>query len=444
MDILFTVSAFLVAIFILVAVHEYGHFIVAVKTGITVEKFFVGFGPTIFSWVSPKTNIEYGVKAIPMGGFVKMAGEEPSDEKVEMTEETKGHYYNQPVWKRAAVAFCGPFANFLLAIFLFIVVFMYGTKVIPPVVNIVYNNSVAEIAGIHAGDRIIKIDGEEVRSWADMSLKLTSFVDKTVSLTVLDHKGVTKTIPVYLPPAKDKDALETDVPHEILGMSFANQVKIAKIEKDSYADRAGLKVDDIILSINGKETHRYEDVAKEVSSSAMLRIEIMNSSLKGITIINIEKMRAEDKIGIQMGLRYGGEKEVYRLGPIDSVVEGFSATWDMTVITVKGLYRMINGSISSENIGGSIAIADMAGKTASNSFMTFLFFIAVISVNLAVINLFPLPVLDGGLLVYYGIEAIIGKPVPVSFQEKAQMVGIFMLISLFCYAMFNDIMRFFS
>jgi len=443
MDILVNIAAFLVAIFILVAVHEYGHYITAMKVGITVEKFFVGFGPTVFSWIGKKNGVEYGIKAIPLGGFVSMAGEEPTDvSKVVITEENRGHYYLQPVWKRAAVAFAGPFFNLLLAIVLFIFVYAIGNKVIPPVIGYVAADSLAMTSGFKAGDRIVKVGDEAIHSWSELSLELTNHLGKETTFKLVGKDSSERDVVVNIPDTLDKDSIETNVPYEVFNMSFSDRVKVIGIGEDSPAKKAGLVVGDTIVQINGKDVRRIEDVIDAVGKTPNNNYLIRDSSKKNTKYIEITRDSETLMIGVEMMPAFSGEYETYRLNPIAAVGQGMVEAWKMTKLTVEGLWKMLSGAVSSENIGGPIAIADMAGQTASNGFTSFLFFLAIISVNLAVVNLFPLPILDGGLLVYYGLEAIRGKPVSIKFQEKAQMVGIFLLICLFAYSTFNDIMRY--
>ncbi len=446
---LHTVVWFIFAIALLIAVHEYGHFIVARKLGIKVEKFSIGFGPAIFKRRSRDGEVEYVIAAIPLGGYVKMLGENPDEQGEEakrgISEADKLRAFDvQPVWKRASVAVAGPMFNFFFAIIAFMVVGWLGQSINLPVVGSVSPSSVAERAGFLSGDVVKEVDGHPVLSWAQMEEYLKGKVGQRVDF-VLDRGGVNLSLSASLPQT-ERDPLLVDVASESLGIGVGMQIAVDSVVKDSPAAKAGLLPGDVILQIQGEPVASTHDFIAAIRKHAGDGLEInVQREDTVLTLLVIPEADGEGSGRIGAGLMplLLAEPVLYRMGVVEGAAFGFSRTWDMTVLTLQVFKKMIVADISAKNLGGPIAIAQLAGRTAEIGLVAFISFLALISVNLAVLNLLPIPVLDGGHLVYLGIEKVLGRPVSPAVMEKTQMLGIMLIIMLMIFAFYNDISRLF-
>jgi regulator of sigma E protease len=353
-NVVYSVVAAIIGLGLLIVFHEFGHFLLAKLSGVGVLTFSVGFGPKL--WVKKKGETEYALSAFPLGGYVKMVGEDP-DEEVPQAQLEKS-FAHKSLPKRIAIVVAGPGFNLLLAVFLLMVVFtFYGVPVMSTQVSGVEKGSPAEKAGIVKGDRIVAIDGSQVTEWEELSKRIKSSGGKPLHVEI--RRG-TETVKVAVQPYRKEN-------RNIFG-----EVK-----------------DDWMIGIGSQ--------------------------------VSIEK----GKPGL-------------------AVVRAFYQTYDYAKLTLVGFYKMIVGDVSPRNIGGPILIAQMAGQQAQEGVGSFLAFLAVLSINLGVLNLLPVPVLDGGHLVFFLVEAVIRKPVSVRFREMAQQVGICLLGLLMIYAFYNDILRFFE
>ena len=444
---LHTVAAFVVAIALLIAVHEYGHFIVARKLGVKVEKFSIGFGPALLSWRSRDQEVLYVIAAIPLGGYVKMLGENPDEQgeeaKVELSEADKMRAFDaQPVWKRASIAVAGPLFNFFFAIVAYMIVGWGGQSVLPPVIGHIAPASIAEQAGLLEQDRIVSADGTLVHSWQQAEEIAKTRVGGTLS--VLVYRGGSERKIELSVPQTERDPLLINVAADIIGMDPGTQVMVAEVVKDSPADMGGLKANDIILDIAGKPVSGISAFIDEIRSQAGKTIPV--SVQRGEVVVNLDIAPQVDnsghgRIGAKMTARSSLPPEMYHMGPIEGFQYGFVRTWEMTSMTLEVLGKMLSSSISPENLGGPIAIAQIAGKTAELGIIAFISFLALISVNLGVLNLLPIPVLDGGHLVYLAIEKLRGSPLSGKTMERTQIVGIVLIAALMIFAFYNDISR---
>ncbi len=444
---LHTMAAFVVAIALLVAVHEYGHFIVARKLGIKVEKFSIGFGPALFSWRGRDGEVEYVIAAIPLGGYVKMLGENPDEQgdeaRAELTPEERARAFDaQPVWKRAAVAVAGPAFNFLFAIVAYMVVGWVGQDVLPPVIGHVAPASVAEQAGLMPGDRVVAVDGAPVHAWRQLEDAFKDRVGRTAELRVR-RGGAEQTLRLAV-PAPARDALLSDVAAESVGIGPGVHVMVAGILPGSPAERGGLKKGDEVLQVQGREVSSIGGFIRQVRAHAGQPVVITvrrGESTLNLTVVPEGDGKGHGRIGARMSARPLYPLEHYRMGPVEGFVHGFRRTWEVTVLTCQVLVKMATAAISPSNLGGPIAIAQIAGKTASLGFAAFVSFLALISVNLGVLNLLPVPVLDGGHLLYLGIEKIKGAPLSPKVMERTQIIGMALIAALMVFAFYNDIMR---
>ncbi len=444
---LHTVAAFVVAIALLIAVHEYGHFIVARKLGVKVEKFSIGFGPALLSWRSRDKEVLYVIAAIPLGGYVKMLGENPDEQgdeaNAEISEADKHRAFDvQPVWKRASIAVAGPLFNFLFAVVAYMIVGWGGQSILPPVIGQVAPASVAERAGLLIGDRILAVDGSKVHSWQQVEEIAKSRAGMNMSLNVASGR-VERQMNVFVPqPARDP--LLVNVTADYVGMGPGTKVKVAEVVKDSPADLGGLKAGDVIISLAGEQITGIGPFIEKIRALAGQKVNI--SVQRGDVVVNLVLAPQADnggfgRIGAKMTAKAMIAPEIYHMGPAEGFVHGFARTWEMTSMTFSVLGKMLTASISPENLGGPIAIAQIAGRTAELGLIAFISFLALISVNLGVLNLLPIPVLDGGHLVYLTIEKLRGAPLSPKVLERTQIVGIVLIAALMIFAFYNDISR---
>lgn len=353
-SVIYSVVAAIIGLGVLIVFHEFGHFLIAKLCGVGVLTFSVGFGPKLL--VKRRGETEYALSAFPLGGYVKMVGEDP-DEEVSQTDVQRS-FAHKPLLQRIAIVAAGPGFNLLLAVLLLMVVFLfYGVPVVSTQIGSVEKSSPAEMAGIQRSDRIIAVNGRAVDNWETLSGAIKESQGKPLNLRVL-REG--KEVDVTVEPRK-------------------------KEARNIFGER-----------------------------------------------------RDEWMIGI------GSQVTIEKGNPGLSVIKAFTQTFEYAKLTLVALFKMVTGEVSPRNLGGPILIAQMAGQQAQEGFASFLAFVAVLSINLGVLNLLPIPVLDGGHLLFFLVEAVIGRPVSVRYREVAQQVGIFLLLLLMVYAFYNDIARFFE
>ena len=446
-----TTLYFIAAIVILIGFHEYGHFIVARKLGIKVEKFSIGFGPSLLSWRSKDGEVEYVIAAIPLGGYVKMLGENPQDqleegeEKLELSEEDKKRAFHlQPVWKRAAVTFAGPGFNFIFAVFAFAVAGMMGQEVLPATIGTVTPNSIAEKKGIQPGDTVVRFNGENISSWQAFEESLKLGVGQPVTLGI--QRGSRHVEVTFTLPQPEQDAFLIDVADVLLGVHMGMDVFVEGVTPGSPAEQGLLRAGDQIVAVDGepiKDVRTLIDtVGKKAGQAISLQV-LRDQAQLQLQVIPEANEAGRGLIGVRLSAKPWVEKVWQRKGVIESVIYGFTRTWEVSVMTLEMFKRMLSASISADNLGGPIAIAQMAGSTASHGLVYFVMFLAFFSVNLAILNLLPVPVLDGGMLMFLALEQIRGKPLSVDMQMRFQMVGMLLIMSLMVFAFYNDIMRLF-
>jgi len=443
-----TALAFIVAIAALIAIHEYGHFIVARKLGVKVEKFSIGFGPALFSWPSRDGEVTYVIAAIPLGGYVKMFGENTADltaQEQPITEQDRKRAFNtQPVWVRAAIAVAGPLFNFLFAIVAYMLIAWIGQDVVPPVVGEVYQASQAQTAGMRSGDRVLRIEKRNVHSWQEMEEALKQAVGRTVTVEVR-RGNVRQRLQLAVPQPK-QDPMMLNVADELVGISPNVQLIVDAVMPGAPASNAGLHNGDIILEVEGLPVNNIRKFIHIIQSHNGKPVSIgvqRDTTMLRFSVAPEEDNKGHVRIGVRLSTKANYELETYRMGVLSGFVYGFARTWDMTVMTLQVIGKMITSSISAENLGGPIAIAQLAGKTAQLGIISFLSFLALISVNLAVLNLLPVPVLDGGHLLYLAIEKVRGRPLSTTVMEWTQAIGVFMIAALMIFAFYNDLARLF-
>jgi len=449
MEILHTALAFVVAIALLIAVHEYGHFSMARRLGIKVEKFSIGFGPALFSWRSKDQEVLYVIAAIPLGGYVKMLGENPNeqgdDKQAELSASDKARAFNnQPVWKRAAVAVAGPAYNFIFALAAYMIIGWLGQAVLPTIVGHITPASIAEKAGLQIDDRILAIEQRPVHSWQGMEELLKQRVGTSASLHIQrDETNITLHMSL---PLQEKDPLLIDVSDQVLGFNPGLIVRIAHVMNDSAARRGGLQEGDIIKQINGWSVSNMSQLIEKIkakSEQPVTLVVLRDHSLLQLQVTPAADANKQGRLGIKLSSQAIHGTEMYRMGIVDGFMYGFTRTWEISSMTLNVFGKMVTSAISPDNLGGPIAIAQLAGRTAEMGLVYFIGFLALISVNLGVLNLLPIPILDGGLLLYLGIEKLTGKPLPPKILEFTQMIGLLLIASLMVFAFYNDISRLF-
>jgi regulator of sigma E protease len=446
------IAAFLVAIGILVAVHEFGHYWVAKKLGFKVLRFSIGFGKPLLMRVGRDADrTEYCVAAIPLGGYVKLLDEREGDVA---PDELHRSFTRRPVWHRIAVLLAGPAMNLIFASVLYAVLAMVGSQVVKPVVGQVRLDSPAAAAGLQRGDEIVRVGDRDVGDAEDLQIALIRRFsgDGLVPLTVR-RAGSEKS--VVLRVTEDRVAL-TEPGRLMPGLGFEMATWSAKTviqdaPPDSAGGRAGLRPGDRILSVDGQPVVNMMDFQSMVSSAPgrdiSIEVERGGSRLRIVAAVArvVEQGRPIGRLGVMLaeGTRVWppGLLTMRRSGPVDAVVLGAVKTWDMSSLTVQMLWRIVTGQVSAKNISGPISIAEFAGISAYLGLTAFISFLAIISVSLGVLNLMPVPLLDGGQIVYQLVEAVKGSPLSERAQNFGQQVGIALLVVLMSLAFYNDISR---
>jgi regulator of sigma E protease len=447
---LFTLASFLVALAILITVHEFGHFWVARRLGVKVLRFSIGFGRPLWKRVSPRDGTEYVVASLPLGGYVKMLDESEG----EVAEADLPRAFNrQKLWKRAAIVAAGPLFNFMFAILAYWLVFVSGDVGLRPLIGDVEPESIAESAGFRPGDELLAIDGRETATWeaALYALMGQYLQGKDLQVTVRGDDGSERVR--WL----DGDALGRlpDDP-DILGSIGLSPRRpslppvLGEVVDGDPAQRAGLRPGDRLLNADGQRLESWRDwveyVRERPGQHIRLQIERDGATLDlDLTPKSIEL--GEETVGrIGAGVQVPeGLQEQYRrvlkLGPLDALNASLSKTWDLSVLMLKVLGRMLTGQASVENLSGPISIAETAGKSASYGFTHFMKFLAVVSISLGVLNLLPIPVLDGGHLMFFLVEAVKGSPLSEQAMLQGQRIGLALLLALMTLAFYVDINR---
>ena len=450
MDLLFTLLATIVALGLLVTIHEYGHFWVARRCGVKVLKFSVGFGKSLFSW-RDKRGTEYAVAAIPLGGYVKMLDERegPVD-----AAELDQAFNRKDVKKRIAIVCAGPVANFLLAIVAFWLIAVMGITTIAPVLGPVEPGSVAQRAGLNEGMELVEIDGVATPSWHDVNLQLIRRLGETGQLEVLARETPDSAPRSYSLILQDwlRGADQPD-PIEALGLTTWQPVvepRIGQISPDGAAEAAGLREGDLIVAIDGEPVADWvRQVVPAIQASLGTPLELAIERDGARQMLQVTP-QVRDSNGTDQGFIGAGvaafewpEHMVRSIdyNPLVAIPVALGKTWDMTVLTLESLKKMLTGLVSAKNLSGPITIAKVAGASAQSGVGDFLNFLAYLSISLGVLNLLPIPVLDGGHLLFYLVEWVRGRPLSDRVQGWGVQIGISLVVGVMLLALVNDLGR---
>lgn len=453
MGVIHNIFFFIVAIGVLVTFHEFGHYWVARKAGVKVLRFSVGFGKPLFSWrrkTAEGDDIEYVIAAIPLGGYVKMLDEREG----EVSElDKKRAFNNQVISKRIAIVFAGPAFNFILAIFLYWLVFMMGTTVDRPFVGEAEPDSIVASAGFELQDEVLMVGDTVVNSWNEFRLEILNQGldggDLQITVRARDNNEYTRLLALG-----DTRLLENE--GDIFKLIGFNQwmpelkAEIGGVVENSAAENAGLRKGDIFLQVDGVAVDQWSTLVEMIRAkpNQAMQFVVLRNGVEEIVTVIPQSRKAKDGEQGFIGAYQHLPEEIRQMliahieySPSEALMNATVKTWDMSTLTLRVLWKMLSGEASLSNISGPITIATYAGVTASIGLVSFLSFLAVISVSLGVLNLLPVPMLDGGHLFYYLIEIIKGSPVSEAFELRGQQVGMAVLALLMSVAIFNDLQR---
>ena len=450
MDVIQPVLSLILTLGILVTIHEYGHYWVARKCGVKVLRFSVGFGKPLYTRVN-KAGTEFVIASIPLGGYVKMLDEREAP----VAEEERPFAFNQkPVSQRIAIAAAGPLANFIFAIFAYWLMFVSGFNVLVPAIGSVQEDSIADRAGLRAGYEILQVDDQKTLSWHAVSMSLINRIGDSGQIEIMASPapGLSKQLFVL----DVQDWMLNKEPSELLSELGIEPYKpeipavLGQVLPDSPAEKGGLQVGDKIIRAKGQRIDHWFDLVDVIKLSAdkPVRLEVLRAEQLLQLELTPEAFVSEEgvtqgRLGIAVApFSYPDEmiREV-AYGPLSSVSEAVLRMWADTKMTLIAIKKMVQGLISLENLSGPITIAQVASQSISSGSEAFLSFLALLSVSLGVLNLLPIPVLDGGHILFYTLEGLRGKPISEKWQLVGLKIGISFVLVLMSLAFYNDLMR---
>ena len=454
-SILISLISIIILLGVIIGIHELGHFLAARKFNVHVIRFKIGFGKTLVSRFD-KRGTEFSIGLLPLGGYVQMLGEDNPIQGKDSDLDNYSEEISYPqasLGARAIITAAGPIANFVLAVIAYFLIFMIGVKDLAPIVGAVNDDSLAMQAGIEVGDRIVSIDNKEVVSLKDLNTLLALRIGETGSILV-NYKKPNSDLK-YSESVNIEDWLSSELDQSIISsfgiLPFIPPI-VSSVQVGSPADKSGIESGDQIIRVGDNVIRTWYELVEEISSipdkETSLTIKRNGTSFSVPASIG----SVQDELGMKIGrigiARISSNEEIpdeflviTKKGPIESFALGIKETYNFTVLILDSIGKMITGSISAENIGGPIQIAVLSGSAAKAGLVSFISMIALLSINLGLINLLPVPILDGGQLVLIAAEKIKGSPLSEGFVEFAYRIGLLLVIGLMAFAVFNDITR---
>lgn len=461
MSIFYMVLAAVIVLGPLIAIHEFGHFWVARRLGVKVLTFSIGFGPAFLKWTDKK-GTQYQIAAIPLGGFVRMADEREGEVP---PEDLPKAFNRQPVWARMAIVAAGPLINLIFAVFLYWIIFLQGGEMLRPIVGQVLPTSPAAVAGLQTGDEIVAIDGKPIQDWEAINYALIDRMGESGELKLTVRSSANSSADTKELSEKATRELSLSI-HQFLGGKDIDPFRevgflpwqpllepiIGEVVAGGAGERQGLRAGDRIVSADGqpiKSWQAFVEIVRQQPEQVIdTEVQRGDQTLKLALTPSGEKDNqgiVRGKLGIALqpqNISYPDEyKQTVQHNPAEALVLAVKKTGNLIAFTVESIGKMLKGLISVNNLSGPITIAKVAGQTASIGWEALIGFMALLSVSLGVLNLLPIPVLDGGHLVYHAIEGVMGRPLSERVQMMGLRVGIFLLMSLMLLAIFNDLSR---
>ena len=450
MNILFIIVAAILLLGPLIAIHEFGHYWVARKLGVKVLVYSIGFGPTVLKWTSKKSGIQYQLSALPLGGYVKMLDEREGNVSA---EDLPYAFNRQSPLKRIAIVAAGPLVNLIFAVLLFWILFLPAQEQLNTRVGKVIENTPAAQVEMRSGDKIIAVDGTATPTWEKLNYALIDRVGETGTIQIqADRDGQVQTFNL---PIQQFLKDQSQSPLDVLGfLPYRPHIQpvVHKLSEDGAAIRQGMKEGDVIVAIDNKKINDWFEVVDIVQKSPekLLNIEVMRQG--EIVQLKVMPQGKRDNMGNTTGMlgvqAQSGQinipaeyKHTIQYNPVEAFVVAVEKTGQLSSMILGSIVKMIRGLIGLDNLSGPITIAKVAGQSAEMGWQTFISFMALMSVSLGILNLLPIPMLDGGHLVYYIIELIRGKPVSEQIQLVGLKIGMVLLGSMMFLAIFNDFMR---
>ncbi|MCJ8169736.1 sigma E protease regulator RseP [Atopomonas sediminilitoris] len=449
MSSLYMLVGTLIALGVLVTFHEFGHFWVARRCGVKVLRFSVGFGAPLLRW-HDKRGTEFVIAVLPLGGYVKMLDSREGDVAEQELAQSFNH---KPVGQRMAIVAAGPVANFLLALLFFWIVAMLGSEQMRPVIGAITPDSLAEQAGLHVGDEIVAIDGVKTPSWDAVTLQLVARLGESgaLRLRVLPQDSSLEQERV-LQLADWQRGVDSPSPLRSLGLQpWVPELPpiLDRLEPEAPGVLAGLQAGDRILSLDGIQVDRWEALVELIRQRPGQSVSVEYSragQTAEVSVVLAVREEGEQRFGylgagVQMPVIAPSMLRQVSFGPLEAIPEAAAQTWRMSVLTLDSLRKMLMGELSAKNLSGPITIAKVAGASAESGVEDFLKFLAYLSISLGVLNLLPVPVLDGGHLVFHLVEWIRGKPLSERMQMIGLQIGMGLVFSVMLLALYNDLAR---